>query len=125
MKKLLFFSLLVLMITMNIKGYSQTWDKKNIEKREFEILYKTCKLGQGIDQNDFTDLFVNGLIEEMIKNIKDTKNMEQIKMIIDNSRSYFDLKCASYIAKVDSAHKAYILNIKADSVVMPENGKRD
>ncbi|MEI6132705.1 MAG: hypothetical protein WCQ41_07775 [Bacillota bacterium] len=125
MKKALSLFTIALCITFGMKGFSQTWDQKSVEKRKFEILYKLCKLNQGLDQKDFTDLFANGLLKAMIQNITDPKSFEQIKIILDNSRSFFDLQCTSYLAKVDSIHESYIRINKADSIVMPKSEKKE
>ncbi|MFH2141871.1 MAG: hypothetical protein ABIJ97_05580 [Bacteroidota bacterium] len=124
MKNLLTFTLSVLLITISISVFSQTWDKKSIEKRKTEILYVTCK-GGDITQNDFTDLFVKGLLESLVNNCNDSKDVEHINMIIDNSRRYFDSICEHYNAIADSVYQSRLMNIKADSlVVVPKKTER-
>ena len=70
MNKLFPVFFLALMITISVNGFSQKWDKKSVERREFEILYKVCKEDQDINQNDFTDLFQKGLMEAIVRNGK-------------------------------------------------------
>jgi len=119
MKKLLFLVLLPLMVTISGKCFSQTWDQKTIEHRRTEILYKLCN-GCEINQKDYSDLFEKGLLDLLIKNIKDHKDVEQITKIIDSSNKFFYSKCLSYKAKTDSLYNVYLSNIKADSIAIPE-----
>jgi len=113
------------MITISSRAFSQAWDKKSIDQRRTEICYKICKEGGDITQKDFTDLFEKGLLEILVKNCNSDKDVKQINMIIENSRKFFNTKCKLYLAKADSVYKSYIENIKADSIAVPENTKKD
>jgi len=111
-----------MLIIISRNSFSQTWDKKSTEKRKIEICYKVCK-GEEINQNDYSDLFEKGLLEIMIKNISDSKDAEQVSMIIDASRKYFIKKCDLYIALADSINKSQRLKNIKDSIVVPDNKK--
>jgi hypothetical protein len=124
MKKLLFFTLSsFLMITISSPVFAQTWDKKSIEKRRTEILYKLCNGGEMV-QEDCSDLFEKGLLDILIKNISGPKDVEQINKMVDGSLKFYNFKCQMYFAKTDSAYNVYLQNTKADSIAIPVQKKR-
>jgi len=61
----------------------------------------------------------------MIKRINGPKDVGQITRIIENSRSYFEQKCAHYYAISDSIYNSILLRTRQDSMVVPEKNQKN